>query len=30
MNIPKWIPRGFEDIDIIHTAKKKKKKVKSL
>jgi len=30
MNIPKWHPKGFEDIEVINTAKKKKKKVKSL
>ena len=27
MNIPKWIPRGFDDIEIINQAKKKKKKM---
>jgi len=26
MDIPKWTPKGFEDIEIINQAKKKKKK----
>ena len=30
MEIPKWHPKGFEDIEIVNAAKKKKKKARAL